>query len=86
MPWEEVEACGEGWRGRSLWSRRSPRLRGRRRGYHGQEVSSGGETAAVRDPRSVSGGMSQDAVLLHQHLITHTHVSFSSGVCVCVCV
>lgn len=40
--------------------------------YHRQEVSSGGQTATVRDLRSVSGGMSQHAILLDRHLTTQT--------------
>lgn len=36
--------------------------------YHGHEVSSGRQPAAVRDLRSVSGGMNQHAVLLDGHL------------------
>lgn len=60
-------------------------MENRRSQYHGHEVSSGRQPAAMRDLCSVSGGMNQGAVLLDGHLDreteqqVHQHIDHKFG-------
>ena len=75
MPWEEVEAWGDGLKDNvvlMLCIKRLLKNHNKKSQYHGQEVSSGRQPTAMRDLRSVSGGMSQRTVLLDGHLDSNT--------------